>query len=675
MVIDLSSGTNDAPTEAMMTEAMKEMKKIRIPRRPAWDGSRSGKDQRLLENVILFLIETVFVDWRRELARLEEKYRFVHITPYEKNIEIWRQLWMVIEKSDILVQIVDCRDPQFFRCEDLEKYVHEVGTSKVNFLLLNKADLLEEGIRQAWSSYFNEKGIRHLFFSAKQQQSQIDKDAPEPETAEELNKLVNTAHIVNRKELKSILKAIVEEYRKNVGHKSAPEAEQQSTTKTADVKAETTETVKVTAVEKPESPVKPASKIRIIKTVTDAEIKDKPVIDLLDAIQKRESIVDDHECDHENDNECDHSDEHSDEGKDAEIKEKDANPVPKTIDEKEDSEDFVTDEEGEEEQDDEDKPEPDIYTRLGVDRNNIISKPFYDKRLENQVVIGMIGFPNVGKSSIINVLCNKKLVGVGSRPGKTKNFQTIFLEDNLMLCDCPGLVFPDIAHSRAQMVCNSVIPIDNAKDFMQPISLISGKMPCRVLEYVLRCPLFNDAKYIEGGRLLHVFAKNRGMISGSGMPNYAEAAKAILKRFVNGDLLCAELPPAVAKQDDAIFSQRFNPVPADYQQTTSESMHTLMDKLKYTEEGKVIENAMDDEYFQMAVDVESLLQDMTQDDVFDLVTGKQVKGVKLDKLQRREIKFAIKRDADTEEIMSLLGSFLGRGGQTFINTKKAGGQI
>jgi len=72
------------------------------------------------------------------------------------------------------------------------------------------------------------------------------------------------------------------------------------------------------------------------------------------------------------------------------------------------------------------------------------------------VTIGMCGFPNVGKSSIINVLCKKKLVGVDARPGKTKNYQTIFLEPELLLCDCPGLVFPTIASSKSEMICNGV---------------------------------------------------------------------------------------------------------------------------------------------------------------------------------------------------------------------------
>ena len=37
------------------------------------------------------------------------------VAPFEKNLEVWRQLWRVIEKSDCLVQIVDSRNPLLFR--------------------------------------------------------------------------------------------------------------------------------------------------------------------------------------------------------------------------------------------------------------------------------------------------------------------------------------------------------------------------------------------------------------------------------------------------------------------------------------------------------------------------------------------------------------------------------
>jgi ribosome biogenesis GTPase A len=38
------------------------------------------------------------------------------VTPFEKNLDVWRQLWRVVERSDVLVQIVDARMPTFYQC-------------------------------------------------------------------------------------------------------------------------------------------------------------------------------------------------------------------------------------------------------------------------------------------------------------------------------------------------------------------------------------------------------------------------------------------------------------------------------------------------------------------------------------------------------------------------------
>lgn len=83
--------------------------------------------------------------------RLQEEDKLL-LTPFEKNLEVWRQLWRVLERSHMVVQIVDARNPLRFRCEDLEIYVRDVegvegesGTGsgkRINLLLINKADLL-----------------------------------------------------------------------------------------------------------------------------------------------------------------------------------------------------------------------------------------------------------------------------------------------------------------------------------------------------------------------------------------------------------------------------------------------------------------------------------------------------------------------------------------------------
>ncbi|KAF3486277.1 hypothetical protein F2Q69_00053095 [Brassica cretica] len=50
-----------------------------------------------------------FLNWRRMFVRLEENEKLV-LTPFEKNLDIWRQLWRVLERGDLIVMVVDARD-------------------------------------------------------------------------------------------------------------------------------------------------------------------------------------------------------------------------------------------------------------------------------------------------------------------------------------------------------------------------------------------------------------------------------------------------------------------------------------------------------------------------------------------------------------------------------------
>ena len=68
-----------------------------------------------------------FLNWRRDIASIEENNVKLAITPFEKNLEVWKQLWRVIEKSDLLLQIVDARNPYFYYSADLEQYISEIG--------------------------------------------------------------------------------------------------------------------------------------------------------------------------------------------------------------------------------------------------------------------------------------------------------------------------------------------------------------------------------------------------------------------------------------------------------------------------------------------------------------------------------------------------------------------
>lgn len=131
---------------------------LTVPRRPPWHENMSKEELDGRE-------KASFLNWRRGLAELQETHDLL-MTPFERNLEVWRQLWRVVERSDLVVQIVDARNPLLFRSDDLEKYVKEVDTQKENLLLVNKADLMTLNQRRAWANYFQAQGITYKYFSA-----------------------------------------------------------------------------------------------------------------------------------------------------------------------------------------------------------------------------------------------------------------------------------------------------------------------------------------------------------------------------------------------------------------------------------------------------------------------------------------------------------------------------
>jgi large subunit GTPase 1 len=132
--------------------------RLTVPRRPKWDSATTPEELDRMERDSL-------LEWRRGLAELQESNDLL-MTPFERNLEVWRQLWRVIERSDLVVQIVDARNPLLFRSEDLEHYIKDVDQRKNNLLLVNKADMLTREQRQAWAEYFKEAAIAYKFFSA-----------------------------------------------------------------------------------------------------------------------------------------------------------------------------------------------------------------------------------------------------------------------------------------------------------------------------------------------------------------------------------------------------------------------------------------------------------------------------------------------------------------------------
>ncbi|EJD03696.1 P-loop containing nucleoside triphosphate hydrolase protein [Fomitiporia mediterranea MF3/22] len=452
---------SDEEEKQALEQHKQHKNRLRVPRRPPWTREMTHAQLERQER-------DAFLEWRRGLAQLQDDMGLL-LTPFERNLEVWRQLWRVLERSHLVVQIVDARNPLRFRCEDLEVYVkdvevpegeHRSGDGKRNSLLLiNKADLLTAQQRRYWADYFDREGIQYAFFSA-----------AKAVALQEARRLV--PHEPNSKD---------ERVEGSIGDEQAAEDHGEKLSEPQETS------------NPPESP----------GSDTDESSSDN------------ESSSDD---------------------------------------------DLYFD--AEEESEDSKDPRTRVLSVLELEALFVDSAPdlsaFIDAEanIPSKLVVGLVGYPNVGKSSTINSLLGEKKVSVSATPGKTKHFQTIHLSPSIVLCDCPGLVFPQFATTTADLVCDGVLPIDQLREYTAPTTLVVKRIPKAILEatygLTIRTRTHEDGGdgKVSAEDLLTTYAVARGFArAGMGNPDEARAARYILKDYVNAKLLYCHPPPGVSEDE------------------------------------------------------------------------------------------------------------------------------
>jgi nuclear GTP-binding protein len=90
------------------------------------------------------------------------------------------------------------------------------------------------------------------------------------------------------------------------------------------------------------------------------------------------------------------------------------------------------------------------------------------------VTVGLIGYPNVGKSSVINSLKRNKACEVSSTPGCTKALQEVKLDSQVKLLDCPGVIFAKEL-TRNQLILQNTAKYDDGLD--EVIDAILERIP------------------------------------------------------------------------------------------------------------------------------------------------------------------------------------------------------
>lgn len=102
-----------------------------------------------------------------------------------------------------------------------------------------------------------------------------------------------------------------------------------------------------------------------------------------------------------------------------------------------------------------------------------IKEKFARKGINKTVRVLIMGMPNVGKSTLINLLVGKNKVNVGNKPGVTKTQQWIGVGEDIELLDTPGILVPKIENIEdgyrlvlCQLIKDEVVHIDDVAVFL-----------------------------------------------------------------------------------------------------------------------------------------------------------------------------------------------------------------
>ncbi len=173
--------------------------------------------------------------------------------------------------------------------------------------------------------------------------------------------------------------------------------------------------------------------------------------------------------------------------------------------------------------------------------------------LRKSVRVMVVGIPNVGKSTLINILAGRKIAKTGNEPAITKNQQQINIGDGIMLLDTPGVLWPAIENENSgyRLAATGAIK-DTAMEYPDVAHFVAGYLLENYPQLLAERYALEETPEDQIA-LLDAIGKKRGCLRKGGVVDYDRASRIFINDLRAGALgpITLETPEMIAQEDAA----------------------------------------------------------------------------------------------------------------------------